>query len=53
MFLKFLAVLGVCCCVGAFSSCGEQWVLLSVPCVDFSLQCLLLLESAGPGALTQ
>ena len=28
----FLAVLGLCCCVGAFSSCGEQGLLFIVVC---------------------
>ena len=26
----FLAVLGLCCCVGSFSSCGEQGLLFVV-----------------------
>ena len=25
----FMAVLGLCCCVGFFSSCIEQWLLFS------------------------
>ena len=28
----FLAVLGLCCCVRAFSSCGEQGLLFVVVC---------------------
>ena len=49
-FLKniylFLAVLGLRCCVWAFSSCGERGLLL-VAVVGFSLQWLLLLWSTG------
>ena len=30
----FLAALGLCCCAGAFSSCGEQHgLLLAVACL--------------------
>ena len=36
----FLAVLGLCCCVQAFSSCGEQ-------CTGFSLRWLLLIQGTG------
>ena len=64
VFLKFLAALSLCCCVGAFlvvvsSGCyffffffflGATFCL---QCVVFSLQCLLLLQSAGPRALAQ
>ena len=42
----FLAVLGLCCCAWAFSSCGEQGYSL-LPCAGFSLQWLLLLQSTG------
>ena len=37
----FLTVLGLCCCSGFFSSCGE-WRLPFIA-VGFPLQCLLLL----------
>ena len=40
IYLLFLAALGLCCCVWAFSSCGEQGLL-------FLLRWLLLLQSAG------
>ena len=30
IFYLFLAVLGLCCCVWAFSSCGEQGLLFIV-----------------------
>ena len=30
IFLKFLSVLALCCCAWAFSSCGEQGLLLVV-----------------------
>ena len=29
----FLAALGLCCCVWAFSSCGERGLLFIVVCV--------------------
>ena len=31
-FFKFLAVLGLCCCRQAFSSCGERGPLFIVVC---------------------
>ena len=47
-FNLFLAVLDLRCCTQAFCSCGE-WGLLfvTVRCVCFSLQWLLLLQSMG------
>ena len=30
IYLLFLAVLGLCCCVQAFSSCGERGLLFVV-----------------------
>ena len=42
-FMLFLAVLGLCCCTQAFSSCGE-WGLL------FTAVCGLLLVVAFPVA---
>ena len=42
----FLAALGLCCCVRAFSSCSERG-LLFVMVTGFSLQWLLLLWSTG------
>ena len=30
LFILFLAVLGLCCCARAFSSCGEQGLLFVV-----------------------
>ena len=30
LFIHFLAVLGLCCCVQAFSSCGERGLLFVV-----------------------
>ena len=45
----FLAVLGLCCCVGSFPSCGE-WGLLS-RCTGFSLQWLLLFAAQALGPL--
>ena len=30
LFYLFLAALGLCCCIWAFSSCGEQALLLVV-----------------------
>ena len=41
-----MAVLGLCCCAQAFSSCGE-WGYSSLWCTGFSLQWLLLLRSTG------
>ena len=46
LLFLFLAALGLCCCVRAFSSCGErgyssQW------CAGFLLWWLLLLQSMG------
>ena len=38
-----LIVLGICCCVWAFSSCSERRLL----CKGLSLRWLLLLQSAG------
>ena len=38
-----LAVLGLCCCVRAFSSCHER----GLQCAGFSLSWLLLLQSTG------
>ena len=32
LFIYFLAVLGLCCCVWAFSSCGERWLLFDAVC---------------------
>ena len=32
LFSFFLAVLGLCCCAQAFSSCGEQGLLFVVVC---------------------
>ena len=43
MYLFFLAVLGLCCCVRAFSSCGEQGLL-------FIAVCGLLIVVASPVA---
>ena len=46
LFLKYLhilAVVGLHCCVHAYSSC-DKWGLLSVCGTGFSLQWLLLLE---------
>ena len=43
----FLAALGLCCCVRAFSSCSERGYS-SLRCVGFSLRWLLLLLSMGP-----
>ena len=40
----FMAMLGLRCCVRAFSSCGERG-LLSLQCAGFSLRWLLLLRS--------
>ena len=45
IFYLFLAVLGLRCCVRAFSSCGERGLLFVV--VLFSLRWLLLLRSTG------
>ena len=46
----FLAARGLCCCVQAFSSCGEQGLRFAV-CADFSLRRLLLHRRAlGVGA---
>ena len=42
----FLAVLGLCCCARAFSSCGERGYP-SLWYVGFSLRWLLLLQSTG------
>ena len=42
----FLAVLGLCCCARAFSSCGELGYSL-LWCMGFSLRWLLLLWSTG------
>ena len=50
-FLKFLAVLGLCCCVQVFSGLGEQRLLSFSLCPGFSLWCLLLLLSTGCRAL--
>ena len=44
--LGCLAVLGLRCCVRAFSSCGEREIL-SLWCTGFSLWWLLLLWSTG------
>ena len=44
----FLAVLGLHCCMQAFSSCGEQR-LLFLQCMGFSLLWLLLLQSMRSG----
>ena len=30
IYFLFLAVLGLCCCMRAFSSCGEQGLLIAV-----------------------
>ena len=43
----FLAVLGLCCSVRAFSSRGELGGYSSLLCTGFSLQWLLLLWSTG------
>ena len=43
----FLAVLGVCCCMGFFSSCGKWGPQSSPQCMGFSLSWLLLLQSMG------
>ena len=43
----FLAVLGLCCCVQAFSSCSESGGYSSLWCAGFSLRWLLLLRSTG------
>ena len=32
IYLLFLAVLGLLCCTGAFSSCGEQGLLFVAVC---------------------
>ena len=55
MFLKiylfyFLAVVGPCCCMRAFSSCCDQEILF-VWCTGFSLWWLLLLQSTGSRVL--
>ena len=42
----FMAVLGLHCCMRAFSSCGE-WGYSSLRCAGFSLRWLLLLRSTG------
>ena len=44
--LIFLAALGLCCCAKAFSSCAT-WGYPLFPYTGFSLQRLLLLQSAG------
>ena len=44
--LLFLAALGLHCCAGAFSSCGEAG-LLFVAVRGFLLRWLLLLQSTG------
>ena len=40
-FTLFLAVLGLHCCVRAFSNCGEQGLYSSLQCAGFSFQWLL------------
>ena len=45
LFYLFLAVLGLCCCVRAFSSCGERGLLFVEVCG--LLRWLLLLRSTG------
>ena len=62
MIYLFLAASGLCCCAQAFSSYGKQGLFFAVRrlslvtmnggyssllCMDFSLQCLLLLWSTG------
>ena len=47
-----LVVLGLCCCLRAFSSCSE-WGYSSLRCSGFSLQWLLLLRSTGSRVQTQ
>ena len=46
LFYLFLAVLGLHCCMRAFSSCGGQGYS-SLRCVGFSLRWLLLLRSTS------
>ena len=41
-----MAALGLWCCAWAFSSCGEQGLLL-LWCLGFSLQWFPLLQSTG------
>ena len=47
LFFLFLAVLGLRCCVRAFSSCGERGLLFVVVRPGLSLRWLLLLLSTG------
>ena len=44
--IKRLVKLSLHCCVLAFSNCGD-WGLPLLPCMDFSLWWLLLLQSTG------
>ena len=46
IYLLFLAVLGLCCCAHAFSSCGERGYS-SLRCAGFSLLWSLSLWSTG------
>ena len=46
-FFFFWLSLGLCCCLWAFSSCGEWGLLFLLWCVGFSLRWLLLLQSTG------
>ena len=43
----FLAVLGLCCCPSAFSSCSKWGLLSSCSAKGFSLWGLLFLQSTG------
>ena len=43
----FLAALGLCCCMWAFSSCSKVGDYSSLRCTGFSLHWLLLLQSTG------
>ena len=45
-FKLFLAALGLCCCMWAFSSCGELG-LLFITVLSFSFWWLLLLQNMG------
>ena len=42
-----MAALGLCCCVQAFSSCGEQGLLLFVSVYELLIRWLLLLQITG------
>ena len=40
----FLAVLGICCCAQAFSSCGEQGLLFGAVCGLLTAMASLIAE---------